>query len=140
MSWDILVVNFCQKYKSVNEIPYKESPLPLGPMDFVHKAVLEHFSDTNWKDSTWGIFNSDFGSIEFNIGEEDPTQSMMLHVRASNEIITPIIKLCNSNAWSAIDYSSGEFLENSEDPASGLESWQSYSQHVLNSINKTPHN
>ena len=132
MSWDVSIVNFSKEYKSVDEIPESEQPLPLGTRSEVHDCILEFFPNTDLRDPTWGLFSSKFGSIEFKIGKEDPSISLMLHVRASNEINPPIIELCKKNKWSAIDCRSGEFLEYSENPSKGLEDSRAYLNQVLN--------
>lgn len=131
MSWDVSIIKFSNEYSSVNEIPEDEQPIPLGPRTEVHGTISELFPNTDWIDPAWGIFDSKFGSIEFNLGKEDPSTSLMLHVRASNEIIPPIKELCKKNKWSALDCSSGEFLERSENPSKGLESWRAYLNQVL---------
>lgn len=132
MSWDIVIINFSKNYKAMDEIPENEQPLDLGTRSFIHQTVLEFFPNTNWSDSSWGIFDSEFGSIGFNIGPDDPISDMMLHVRASNEIVIPIILMCKKHSWSAIDCGSGDFLEQLEDPTLGLERWRSYLSQILN--------
>lgn len=131
MSWDISVINFSKKYKSVDEIPADEEPLPLGTRTEMHEIISEFFPNTDWSDPAWGIFLSKFGSIEFSLGNENTSTSLMLHVRASNEIVPPIIELCNRNKWSALDCNSGELLEHSENPAKGLELWRAYLNQIL---------
>ena len=131
MSWDISIINFSKDYKSIADIPDDEPPNPLGAQNEVHKAVLEFFPKTDWSDPTWGIFDSKYGSIEFNLGRDDPSTSLMLHVRTSNELVPLIVELCNKNNWSALDCSSGEFLESSEHPEQGLENWRNYLAQIL---------
>lgn len=132
MSWDVSIVKFSKSYNSIEEIPADEKPLDLGTKTFVQNAVLEFFPTTDRSDPSWGIFDSKFGSIEFNIGKENPTSSMMLHVRASEEIVEPIVMLCKKNNWSGLDCSTGDFLEKSECPTSGLSGWRKYLAQVLN--------
>ncbi|MDH5630057.1 MAG: hypothetical protein OEY96_07865 [Gammaproteobacteria bacterium] len=131
MSWDVSIINFSRDYSSTEEIPDNEQPLPLGRLADIHAAILEHFPDTDLRDPTWGTYDCKFGSIEFNIGTEDPVDSMMLHVRASNEIVPPIIEMCRRNNWSGLDCSNGEFLEKSNNPSSGIEVWRKYFNKVI---------
>lgn len=131
MSWDVSILKFSQPYAAVEEIPDDETPLPLGSQQHVHSAVTKHFPGTNWSDAAWGIFDSPFGSIEFNLGKDDPASSMMLHVRASNEIVAPIIRLCLEEGWNALDCSTGELLEAADDPTAGLEGWRAYRDRVI---------
>lgn len=131
MSWDISIIKFSQSYESIDQIPDKAQTLPLGAKSAVHEAVSQFFPSTDWSDSAWGVFDSPYGSIEFNLGSDDPAQSMMLHVRASNEIISPIVALCKEQGWSAVDSGSGDFLDKVDNPEAGLETWRAYRDHVL---------
>lgn len=132
MSWDVTIIKFTESYKSVDEIPDNEEPLALGDQNLVHKVVLEFFPETDWSDPSWGIFDSSFGSVEFNIGNEGLVSNMMLHVRASDEIVSPIMAMCKKNSWSALDCSNGDFLQNSNKLNSGLEAWRAYLSKVMN--------
>jgi hypothetical protein len=129
MSWDVSIMKFSKNYDSVEAITDNESPLPLGSLADVHSAVSDIFLGTDWTDPVWGLFDSDFGSIEFNLGDDDPATSMMLHVRASNDIVHPIIELCRQQSWTAIDCSTGEFLE--KDPTAGIEGWRAFRDKVI---------
>ncbi|MEX1120753.1 MAG: hypothetical protein WED82_01375 [Balneolales bacterium] len=131
MSWDVSIIKFSKTYSAVDEIPEDEQPLPLGSIDSVHEAVLEFFPTTDWTDPAWGIFDSKYGSIEFNLGNDDPATSMMLHVRASNEIVFPIVELCRKYNWAALDCTSGDILNSSETPEKGLVTWRKYLSHIL---------
>lgn len=131
MSWDVTIMKFGQSYGSVEEIPDDATPLPLGSTADVHAFVTKFFPGTDWSDAAWGIFDSPFGSIEFNLGKDDPAESMMLHVRASNEIVAPIVAMCREYGWNALDCSTGELLEKSENPAEGIEVWRAFRDKVL---------
>ena len=120
-----------QPYASVEMVPENEQPLPLGTRAKVHAAVSEHFPGTDWTDPSWGSFDSPFGSIEFNLGSNDLADGMMLHVRASEEIVAAIIALCRTQNWSALDCGSGEFLEQADDPAFRLQQWRAFCDRVI---------
>ena len=133
MSWDISIQKFSRPYESISEIGDDEKGLPLGPREAVHKAVSAVFPTTDWNDPAWGVWRSDFGSIEFNLGK-DPAQSMMLHVRAGAEVVPRIVQLCLDNGWQGIDCSSGDFIERTENPEEGLAAWAAYRDHVIGKI------
>jgi len=59
---------------------------------------------------------------------------MMLHVRASNELAQPIVALCREEGWTALDCSTGEFLETAEDPTAGLNGWRAYRDRVIGEL------
>lgn len=131
MSWDVTIMKFGRTYGSVEDIPDDATPLPLGSTSGVHASVTRFFPGTDWSDATWGIFDSLYGSIEFNLGKDDPAISLMLHVRASNEVVAAIVAMCREYGWNALDCSTGESLENSTNPTAGIEGWRSYRDKVL---------
>jgi hypothetical protein len=131
MSWDVSIQRFSRRYSSVEEIPEDESCLPLGPCAEVQSIISSAFPGTDWTDPAWGIYDSPAGSVEFNMGNDDPNTGFMLHVRASATVVPIIVNLCISNHWQAIDCSSGAFLEQSSDPASGLIAWAEYRDQIV---------
>jgi hypothetical protein len=48
----------------------------------VCKIINKHFPNTNWQDPSWGIFETSWGFVEFNMGSKDISDGFMLHVRA----------------------------------------------------------
>jgi hypothetical protein len=131
VSWDVSIHKFPRLYRSVADIPRDEVPLSLGSRAFVHELVRMEFPGTDWSDPAWGQWSSADGSIDFNLGSDDPATGLMLHVRANTNVIAAIVRLCLQNGWQGIDCSSGEFLEQSEDPARGLVSWTAYRDQVI---------
>ena len=131
MSWDVSINKFSRVYRNVEEIPRDEVPIGLGSRAFVHERVLVRFPGTDWSDPSWGIWSGPDGSIEFNLGKDEPSISLMLHVRANTNVISAIVRLCLENDWQGIDCSSGEFVEQSDDPARSLVSWSAYRDQIV---------
>ena len=131
MSWDISIRKFSRIYASVEEISNEEHGVPLGSRSEVHAAVSGVFEGTDWSDPTWGKYDAPFGSIEFNLGQVEPIGGFMLHVRASEAVVAPIVDLCLRHGWQALDVSNGTFLEQSPVPEVGLREWLSYRNRVL---------
>ena len=131
MSWDVSIHKFSRIYCSVEEIPQDEAPLGLGSRAFVHTRVLLQFPGTDWSDPAWGTWSSPDGSIEFNLGKDEPSNGLMLHVRANTNVIPAIVHLCLQNGWQGIDCSSGDFIEQSSNPSEGLESWSAYRDQIV---------
>ena len=130
MSWDISIQKFTRLYKSVADIPNDESGMPLGSRSHIHKAVSAIFQGTDWSDPAWGSWESEFGSIEFNVGA-DPAPSMMLHVRASTDVVPGIVQLCKDNGWQGLDCGSGDLIDQAAEPAEGLVAWTRYRDRVI---------
>jgi hypothetical protein len=131
VSWDISICKFSQSYESIDDIPEDEKPVPIGSLTAVRAAISRVFPSTDWSDPEWGVFEAPFGSIEFNLSSEDPVKSLMLHVRAGDEIVPPIVQLCREEGWQAVDGSEGAFLEQSPVPEAGLRSWRGFLDQIL---------
>ena len=131
MSWDVSINRFSRPYKTIDDIAEDEQGLPIGSQAEVREMISAVFGETNWNDPTWGIYDSPRGSIEFNMGDEEPCTNFMLHVRATDAIVPMIVGLCVNNQLQAIDCSNGEFLEQSESPADGLNAWIDYRNRVF---------
>lgn len=131
MSWDISICKFSRIYSSVEEIGEDERCCPLGSRSEIHAAVSSIFAGADWSDPMWGRYEAPFGSIEFNVGGPEPVEGLMLHVRASETVVAPIVQLCIQHGWQALDVSNGSFLEQSAVPEAGLREWLSYRNRVL---------
>jgi hypothetical protein len=131
MSWDISICKFSRDYDTIDEIQEGERCYPLGTRFEVQTAISRSFPGTNWSDAVWGVFESPFGSVEFNLGHDDPVESLMLHVSASEEIVHRIVELCRAQHWQALDASDGTFLEKSGAPEAGLQGWQDFRTRAL---------
>jgi hypothetical protein len=119
MSWDIAIMKFTRAYMSAQDIPDDEPGLTLGSRDEVHARVNAAFPGTDWADPEWGVWEAPFGSIEFNVGDEDPVGDLMLHVRASEVVVPLIVALCLDNGWQGIDCGTGALIERSPSPGQG---------------------
>ncbi len=120
MSWDVSIFRFVHHYDDISDIPAEGGVLSLGPAQAVRDAISATFSSTSWADPAWGVYDGDAGSIEFNIGDSDPADSLMLHVRATADIVPLILAFCAANQWRAIDMSTPEFLDKDPFSASSL--------------------
>lgn len=131
MSWDVSLYRFSQRYQSLDEIPEDEQPFALGSLKEIQLAVSAAFPGTSWADPIWGIFKAEFGSVEFNVGKEEPVVCLALHVRAGDAVLGGIFDLCNKLHCQAIDLSYSTFLDQAADPASGLEQWRAYRDQIV---------
>lgn len=87
MAWDVSLFKFSRRYGSVSEIASDEKLVNLGSLSEVQTTVTAVFPGTDWSDPHWGIFSSQVGSIEFDVGMQDPVQSVGLHVRAAMRLL-----------------------------------------------------
>jgi hypothetical protein len=131
MAWDVFVCRFAQVYENIERIPWDEEGLSLGSRAFVKRQISKHFPETDWVDVNWGQCNATFGSIEFSIGTEENVDHIMLHVRASDEVVSQIIALCAENQWQALDTSTGRCLVKCAHPLEGLQQWHAFRDSVV---------
>jgi len=123
MSWDVVLVNAPQGL-TVQEIPRDFVPPPLGPATELLDRLRAALPDLNLSDPTWGNLDSPDWSIEFNIGREDPVESIMLHVRGGGDVVEVIQRAARALGCRALDGSSGEFIE--DGGADGWADFQAY--------------
>ena len=134
MSWDVSIFKLSNPYESITLIPKDEQPISLGPRCDVQRAINAVFPGTDWSDPSWGQWGSELGSVEFNLGQDDPTTSFMLHVRAKPEIVSAIVSLCAQNGWRPLDCSSGDFLDRAEDPEESVRAWLAYRDQIISTF------
>ena len=81
MSWDVSVQRFGKEYESIADIPDTERCVELGSQVKIREAISRFFPGVDWSDTTWGIFDSDDGSVEFNMGRKEPSTGFMMYIR-----------------------------------------------------------
>jgi hypothetical protein len=130
MSWDVMVFHLRDKPKSLEDLR-DDAMLPLGPAVQVRDGVSAVLSGVDWSDRTWGLYGGDGFSIEFNVGDEDPIQNMMLHVRGGGDAVADIMKLVVANGWVALDCSTSEFLDPAAASNEGWTGFQKYRDKII---------
>ena len=126
MSWDVMIFNMSGKPPPpIAEMRESDCP-PLGPAAEVRQRVSWIISGVDWSDPSWGIYEGDGFSIEFNVGKADPIDNMMLHVRGGGDAITTIMAFARELRWSVLDCSTGEFLDPLNLSQAGWEGFQAY--------------
>lgn len=131
MSWDVMIFNTqgknAQSVEQIQESDYE----PLGPAETVRQQISSLLPGIDWSDTTWGIYDVDGLSIEFNVGDDDPIANMMLHVRGGGDAIAAIVTFARPLGWSALDCSTGEFLNLDHPSQAGWEGFQAYRDKVI---------
>jgi hypothetical protein len=126
MSWDVMIFNTRGK-QPPPIAEFKESDCePLGPAAVIRQQLSQLLPGIDWSDTTWGIYDGDGFSIEFNAGEDDPIGDMMLHVRGGGDAIAAIVTFARPLGWSAFDCSEGEFLDLENPSQAGWEGFQAF--------------
>ncbi|MCL2141269.1 MAG: hypothetical protein FWH46_00075 [Methanimicrococcus sp.] len=88
MSWDVIVMRFPEGFDGdFDKIPNDWEPEELFYREYFLEEIKKIFPDINTEDETWLVLNAAAYSIEFNIGDNDPINSIMLHIRGGDEAI-----------------------------------------------------
>jgi hypothetical protein len=133
MSWDVVIVDSGGKTAACPVTELEDSDFKaLGPAYEVRQKISSNLPGIDWSDPTLGIFEGDGFSIEFNVGEDDPIQSIMLHVRGGGDAIAAIMSFVRPRGWSALDCSTGEFLDPNNPLQEGRKGFQAYRNGIFN--------
>ncbi len=83
---------------------------PLGPRASVIDQIHAIEPKVDFRDPSWGSFEGDGFSIEFNMGKEAVCDGIMLHVRGGGDAMVFIDKLLSTMKLRGIDCQSGDFF------------------------------
>lgn len=120
MSWDLFVQDW-GNVSSISEIPDDFEPKTIGKRIDIISKILEVEPLVDYSDQSWGRFETEQFSIEFNMGEEEELFSFTLHVRG-NELSIPFIgQILENLELKAADGASEDFF-NIEDSKKNLSS------------------
>lgn len=127
MSWDVLLLD-APADVAVEDLT-EDRVRPLGSRAHVHDALRAAWPALDLGDPAWGRL--DEHAIEVSIGDADPVDSIMLHVRGSDGAAQAILALCRSAGWRALDVSTGDWLDAAQEPADGLRSWRAFRDRAI---------
>ncbi|HEV2971699.1 MAG TPA: hypothetical protein VGY55_17105 [Pirellulales bacterium] len=111
MSWDVMIFNLGGTPPPPLDKLRESDCAPLGPAFDVRCRISTLLVGIDWSDPTWGVYAENGYSIEFNVGNDDPIKSIMLHVRGGGDAISAIARFARPLGWSALDCSTSEFLD-----------------------------
>jgi hypothetical protein len=109
----------------------EENTPPLGALDQVLATIRTALPEVDLCDPTWGRVEHPEYTIELNIGRDDPVRSVGLRVHGGDGALEPIARLCEHTGWRALDYSTGDFLDEAADPAEGLRGRRAFRDRVI---------
>jgi hypothetical protein len=133
MSWDVMLMGVPSNVVTVADFPDGFSS-ELGPKSQVLSTLAAILPELDLTDPTWAILDSDDFSIEFGIGDDDPVEIIMLHVRGGDSVIRTIQCICEHTGWRAFDTGTGDFINFAENPAEGLQKWRAFRDQIVASL------
>lgn len=131
MSWDISVYASNTPPPPVADMPQDWRGLPLGSLDYIRTQISADFPSTDWRDPHWGMLEGPGYSFEFNMGDKDPCDGIMIHVRGGGDVIPGLLSFAKSTGWYLLDCSQSEWLHHCKDLEAGWDGFQSYRDHVI---------
>ncbi|MGH3390271.1 MAG: hypothetical protein ACRDOO_15490 [Actinomadura sp.] len=87
-------------------------PPPIGTRAHVHQALRAELpgADLDLDDPTWGLLSGPSWGIELGIGEVEPVESVMLHVRGGGDVLPVISQIASALDCRPYDCSTGDLL------------------------------
>jgi hypothetical protein len=131
MSWDVMLLNIGDQPRATSTMEEGLEPTPLGEAQRVRDSISATEPEVDWRDPEWGVLATSEWSIEFNLGEREPVDSIMLHVRGGGDPVSNILRLCSKYGWSALDLSSGDFIDPERPSNSGWQGFQDFRDRAL---------
>lgn len=130
MSWDVLLLRVPEGVTAVDALAVDFVPDPVGALDAVVGLLGQWIPGVDLSDPSWGQLEGPGWSIELSIGDEDPVDSVMLHVRGGGDDVLPVvIRIARVLECGALDISTGDFLV--EGATEGWNAFQQYRDRVL---------
>ena len=116
-----------EEFVRMDDIPPDFVGQPLGPVAVVLRRLQDRFPDVDLSDASWGHLVRDDWSIELNVGQDDPVESIMLHVRGGGDGVLPVVaSIADAVSGRALDFSEGVFLTGSPNQPNGWPDFQAY--------------
>ena len=134
MSWDVVMIRTktnseaIDEIKSENIIPFRQTEIA----NAIKKISTELGVCYNCDDLSWQDLDSDNWSIEFNVGKDAETESIMLHIRGGEEPKAVFAALIADLNTRLIDCSTGEFI--SLGKPTSFERWKAYRDQIVNTL------
>jgi hypothetical protein len=132
MSWDVMVFNLAEGApKNLGEWPTDYQPPPLGPASEVRAAISNALPGVEWSTPHWGRYGGDGFTFEFNTGDGETIDCIMVHVRGGGDSISALLQFSVPNGWTLLDCSTSEFIDPKKPSQDGWEGFQAYRDKIV---------
>jgi hypothetical protein len=131
MSWDVVIMRFPEGFDGdFEEIPDDWEPENLFTQNYFEEEIKKVFPNIIG-DKTWMTLNAETFSIEFNIGGDDPVNSITLHIRGGDEAIQVIGTICKKFNCQALDTTECKLIDFDKETNEGFTQWRAYKDKVM---------
>jgi hypothetical protein len=131
MSWDVVLIAANDVPPPVADMPSGWSGESLGSHAQVRAKIDACIPDVDWSDPNWGVYEGAGFTFEFNIGREEQSEGIMVHVRGSGAAVPPLLSLASRCGWFLLDLTQGEWLHHCESPEAGWQEFQAFRDRAL---------
>lgn len=132
MSWDVTVRDYGDKPPSTYELwGENDRPRTLGTPSEVRAKIDRCLPGVDWSDPTWGVYDGEGFSFEFNMRHAPQVADFMVHVRGGGDAITTLLQFAAPNGWSLLDSATNEFIDPDDPSNAGWEEWQEARDQVI---------
>lgn len=130
MGWDVLLLPLAADLSSIDHLPPDHEPPPIASRSGVHEALRSAVPEVDLADPGWGELPGPTWVIELGIGQDDPVESVMLHVRGGEDDVIPVIfQIARALGCRPFDCSTGELL--TDDSPAGWTAFQAWRDRAI---------
>jgi hypothetical protein len=126
MSWDLFVQNIPADARDAADIPDDFEPRPLGSRDEVIAGIRQVVPGVAFLNPSWGTYETEDFSIEFNLGDDETVTSFALHVYGAEAAAGLVADLLTQCGWRAFDPASDSGIFDLDLARKSLSKWRAY--------------
>jgi hypothetical protein len=121
VSWDLLVMA-TPPGLPVEAVTEENTP-PLGAREEVVAAIRAALPEADPSGRYVRVEGETF-AVELNLGEDETVGHLGVRAQGDEATVEVLQRLCDQTGWRAYDISTGDFLDQADDPAAGLRGWR----------------
>lgn len=131
MSWDVMAFKLEAEVRSLDALDDSKMR-SMGSTGETRANISACLPGVDWSDPTWGIYDGNGFSFEFNVGADQPEMNnFMVHVRGGGDAVSDLLKFSVPNGWSLFDCSTSEFIDPKSPSSEGWKEFQAFRDKVV---------
>lgn len=135
MSWDILIQDFPEDARAVEDIPDDFAPRPVGDRAELIRTIKEAVPEAHFADPAVGKLAGEGFHVDIVLGGDEEVMSVMLFVHGGGEAAATVSKIVRRLKMRAFDFGSGDFFD-AEHAEQGFRRWQKYRDQIADEVER----
>lgn len=131
MSWDVYIQDLPDGVRFASEIPDDFKPRPLGPREGIIEKLRRAAPDFRFTDATCGVIEFSGGSIDVDVGDEDPCECVALFIRGGDEAVERVIAIVEALGGRALDTGNDGGIFDAASAHESMAAWRKYRDQVV---------